>query len=123
MIIFPLQVDEDGDLLTSNDPVDIVTSEAHALLDTELYSRPLRIDYGSKTYVLKTLELGQLLTDLETKLKASLNFGTSSYTDFEISSTSTLSDIQAGILNILIVFKYNSLLQAAALGIEFNELR
>ena len=121
MILYPLQIDSSGGFLTSNDPLDLAASEVRALLDTVLWSRPLRMSYGTKTYVLTQLELGQLLVDLGTKLSESLGpFGFSNVT---VSSTSSLQDFQSGVVKLLVNFKYGGNSEALYYDTTLDNLR
>jgi len=121
MILYPLQLDEDGGLLMSNDPLDIVASEVQSILNTVLWTRPLRMDYGSKTYVLGALELGQLLVDLSTKLVQGLEpFG---YSNIQVNNTSTLPDLQQGQVYLTVGFKYGGASEALYYQTTIDNLR
>lgn len=119
MILFPLQIDSDGDLLHSNDPLDILASEAYSFLDTAIYTRPLRIDYGSKTYVLTQIQLGTLMSELTLSLTANMpaEFG-----QISVSVDSSVAQLQAGVVSITINFTYNNQPDSLDLQLSLTEL-
>lgn len=121
MIIFPLQIDEDGGLFSSNDPIQLAGSEVNAILDTILWSRPLRIDYGTSSYVLTALELGQLLVDLSAKLFQGLS--ALGFTNIEVNNISTTEDFQSGIIKLDVRFKYGGETESLYYKTNLDNLR
>lgn len=103
MILFPLAIDDEGGLLSSNDPTDLAASEVFAILDTILYTRVMRMDYGSRTYVLDSLDLGSLLNEVSLKLKQSLEV--IGLKNAALRSESSLEDFRAGLVKLVVQFQ------------------
>jgi hypothetical protein len=121
MILAPLQIDVDGNLLSSNDPLDLVVSEIYSILDTVLWTRVMRMDYGTKSYVLQALNLGQLISDLEIKLEGS--FAGSQIENFSIENLATLDELRSGVVKLSIYYEQAQNLQTIEYAIDIDSLR
>lgn len=120
MILFPLAIDADGGLLTSNDPTDIAASEIYAILDTVVYSRVMRMDYGTRTFILDSLDLGSLVTEVNLKLQNSLN--SLGLDNIELRSESTLADFQQGIVKLRVYFQKGGVTESLFYVTDYEKL-
>lgn len=121
MILFPLQIDEDGGLLSSNDPLDLVASEVYSILDTFVLTRVMRMDYGSRTYILDTLNLGSLLSELNLKLGQSLlKYG---FKNTEVYNQSTIEDFRSGLVKLAVAYDYGGETESFFYSTTYDDLR
>ena len=121
MILFPLAIDDEGGLLSSNDPTDLAASEVFAILDTILYTRVMRMDYGSRTYVLDSLDLGSLLNEVNLKLKQSLE--AIGLKNVELRSESSLEDFRAGLVKLVVQFQAGTTTEELYYNTSVSRLR
>jgi hypothetical protein len=95
-----------GDLALDYTSEQIIASEILAILETRPGDRPFRQSYGSKTYVLKALDLSDLLTSISTALETNLTLlGFSAIT---VELDSELIDLQGGLINLVIRYSLNN---------------
>lgn len=103
-ISYPLRI-INGDLAIDYTESEIIKSELLAILETRLGDRPFRQTYGSKQYVLKQLDLSQLLTEISVALETNLSLlGFSAIT---VDLDSDLNELQTGLINLVIIYSLN----------------
>lgn len=121
MILFPLQIDSEGSLLSSNDPTDLAASEIYSILSTILYSRVMRMDYGSRTYILDSLDLGSLLSEVSLSLQTSLE--AIGLNNIELLSESTIEDFRAGKVKLRVKFQSGGKTESIFYETNYENLR
>jgi hypothetical protein len=104
-ISYPLKL-VDGDLAFDDSEEEIISSEIKAILETRLSERPYRQTYGSKQYVLKSLDLSDLLSSLSTTLETNLSL--LGFSAIVVELDSSLTDLQQGIINLIIKYSLNN---------------
>jgi hypothetical protein len=104
-ISYPLQI-VTGDLALDYTPEQIIASEVLAILETRLGDRPFRQSYGSKQYILKALDLSNLLTSVSTALETNLEL--LGFSAISVELDSTLNELQTGLINLVIKYSLNN---------------
>lgn len=105
-ISYPFQLDGDGGLIVSEDPLELLVDEVTSILETELFSRPYRMDYGTKSYILTEIDLSGLVVDLSTKLNR--NLADIGFSNIAISSNTNITDLQKGLIKVRIEYLFSS---------------
>ena len=103
-IRYPLEI-IGGDLVLDTTPEQIIASEIRAILETRLGDRPFRQTYGSKQYVLKELDLSDLLTSISSALETNLSLLGFSAVTVELDSE--LAELQSGVVSLIINYSLN----------------
>ena len=104
-IKFPLEI-VNGDLAVDETPEEIVISEIKATLSTRFGERVYRQDYGSPNFLLKKLDLGKLIAERTVALESSL--APLGFSQIVIEVDSPITDIQQGIVNLVLRFSVNA---------------
>lgn len=104
-IKYPLQT-IDGDLAFDDSSEEIIKSEIQAILETRLSERPYRQTYGSKQYVLKSLDLSDLLSSLSTALETNLSL--LGFSAIAVELDNNLNDLQKGLLAVVVRYSLNN---------------
>lgn len=103
-IKYPLEI-IGGDLAVDTTPEQIIASEIRAILETGLGDRSLRQTYGSKQYVLKELDLSDLITGISSALETNLSLlGFSAIT---VELDSNLAELQGGLTELIVNYSLN----------------
>lgn len=103
-IKYPLEI-IGGDLAIDTTPEQIIASEIRAILETRIGDRPLRQTYGSKQYILKELDLSDLITSISSALETNLSLlGFSAIT---VELDSNLAELQRGLTKLIVNYSLN----------------
>lgn len=104
-ISYPLRL-VNGDLALDYTDTEIIQSELLAIIDTRLGDRLYRQSYGSKQYILKELDLSQILTDISVALET--NLSALGFSAISVDLDSDLPDLQSGLLDLVIRYSLNA---------------
>jgi hypothetical protein len=114
---FPLEI-IDGDLAMDSDAGEVLQSEILSLLRTRKKERILRQNYGTPNFLLKKLDLAAILSELNQAL--SINVAGLGYASVSVEIESELSDLQQGIINLLISYSLGEELLQSTLLVDLN---
>lgn len=104
-IRYPLEI-IGGDLALDYTAEQIIGSEIRAILDTRLSERVLRQTYGSKQYVLKALDLSDLLVSISSALETNLSL--LGFSAVRVELDSSLVELQAGLVSLVVIYSLNN---------------
>jgi phage baseplate assembly protein W len=103
-ISYPLRI-VNGDLAVDYSPTQIIQSEILAILETRLGDRPYRQSYGSREYVLKKLDLSELLSSLSVSLET--NLALLGFSAITVEIDSELEELQLGTVHLVVKYNLN----------------
>jgi phage baseplate assembly protein W len=103
-ISYPLRI-VNGDLAIDYTPTQVIRSEILAILETRFGDRPFRQSYGSKNYVLKKLDLSDLITSISVALET--NLALLGFSAISVEIDSDLQELQGGVVNLLVKYNLN----------------
>ena len=104
-IRYPLEI-IGGDLALDYTAEQVIGSEIRAILDARLGERVLRQTYGSKQYVLKALDLSDLLVSISSALET--NLALLGFSAIRVEIDSGLAELQSGLVSLVVTYNLNN---------------